>query len=734
MKPFLVASLYLGLSLPVLAQSERQIARPISPKRPVVDTYFGKVVTDNYRWMEDMNSQQTKDWFKAQGDYSNSVLAQIPGRDSLVNTFVRYDALKSVNYSDIRRKGNRYFYRKTLPKENVSKLYYRDGKMGAEMLLFDPTTYDKAKKYAVSGYQPSEDGQKLTIGLAEGGAEISIMRIMDVATKTFYPESITAVFGYDNYGWSPDGKGFIYKQLSSDNPQLPAAHLDNKSFYHRIGTEPGTDTELFSRNRYPTLGIKSAELPLVFYSDDFSMLFGILATADNRLNGFMAPANELLQPTIGWQRFVTLTDSVYNLATVGNQLFLQSHKGASKGRVLVTDARHPSVQNATVLLPEGKWTITGISAGKNFLFVQLNDGINDHVRQYDVRSAQWADVSLPLTGTVRFSPYSPISNDGLLLISSWKQPPTVYDYDPATKQFSTSPFNVPVTYPGVTDLIVEELEVPSHDGVMVPLSLIYRKGLKKDGSQITYMTGYGAYGSSAKPFFNPRYLALLNKGVVVAITHPRGGREKGESWHTAGYKTTKPNTWKDFIACGEYLINKKYTSPKHLIGEGTSAGGILIGRAITERPDLFAAAICNVADCNTLRSEYGTDGPVNAAEYGTVKDSVECMALYEMDALSHVKEGVNYPAVIGVGGINDPRVMAWQPGKFAAALQNATASGKPVLMQVNYDNGHFTEDKAVTFRNFANMYAFALWQAGHPDFQPSDARSVRAKATSTEKK
>ncbi len=705
---------------------------PPSPKRPVVDTYFGKTVTDNYRWLEDMNSPETKDWFKTQGDYTKSVLAQIPGRDSLVNTFVRYDALKSVTYSDIRRKGNRYFYRKTLPTENVSKLYYRDGKTGAERLLFDPTTYDKAKKYALSGYQPSEDGQKLTLGLAEGGAEISVMRIMDVATKTFSPESLTALFGNDNYGWSPDGKGFIYKQLSAANPQLPAAHLDNKSFYHRVGTDPAgspdrgspdrTDQELFSRSRYPALGIKPAELPIVFYSDDFRTLFGILATADNRLNGFMAPASDLLKPTIGWQRFVTLADSVYNIATVGNQLFLQSHKGASNGQVLVTDARHPDVQKASVLLPQDKWNITGISAGKDYLFVALNDGINDHIRQYNVRSAQWADVALPLTGTVRFSPYSPTTNDCLVVISSWKQPTTLYDYDPTTKQISLSPFNVPVTYPGVADLVVEELEVPSHDGrsgvpVLVPLSVMYRKGLKRDGSQIAYMTGYGAYGASATPFFSPRYLALLNKGVLVAVTHPRGGREKGENWHTAGYKTTKPNTWKDFIACGEYLVKNKYTSPAHLIGEGTSAGGILIGRAITERPDLFAAAICNVADCNTLRSEYGTDGPVNAAEYGTVKDSVECMALYEMDALSHVKDGVQYPAVIGVGGINDPRVMAWQPGKFAAALQNASTSGKPVLMQVNYDNGHFTEDKTVTFRNFANMYAFALWQAGHPDFQ-----------------
>jgi prolyl oligopeptidase len=206
-------------------------------------------------------------------------------------------------------------------------------------------------------------------------------------------------------------------------------------------------------------------------------------------------------------------------------------------------------------------------------------------------------------------------------------------------------------------------------------------------------------------------------GVVVAETHVRGGSEKGENWYKAGYKVTKPNTWKDFIASGEYLIKNKYTSASHLIGEGTSAGGILIGRAITERPDLFAAAISNVSCSNALRMENSPNGQNNTKEFGSVKDSIEAKALYEMDAFQHVKEGVSYPAVICVGGMNDPRVIVWQPGKFAAALQTATSSDKPVLLAVNYDNGHFTENKDVAYRNYANMFSFALWQAGHPAFQ-----------------
>jgi prolyl oligopeptidase len=265
--------------------------------------------------------------------------------------------------------------------------------------------------------------------------------------------------------------------------------------------------------------------------------------------------------------------------------------------------------------------------------------------------------------------------------------------------------------------VVEEVEVKGHDGVMIPLSIIYKKGIKKDGSNACLLDGYGAYGYSASPYFSVMENSLAVRGVVIAMPHIRGGSEKGEEWYKAGYKTTKPNTWKDFISCAEYLISKGYTSAAKLAGTGTSAGGILISRAITDRPDLFAAAICNVGCANAMRMEFGANGPVNVPEFGTVKDSVECKSLYEMDGMQHVVPGTKYPAVICVAGWNDPRVAPWEPGKLAAALQNASASGKPVLLKVNYDNGHFTEDKDVTYANFADQFSFVLWQCGHPDFQ-----------------
>ena len=303
-------------------------------------------------------------------------------------------------------------------------------------------------------------------------------------------------------------------------------------------------------------------------------------------------------------------------------------------------------------------------------------------------------------------------------ITSWVKPYTEYNLNAATNVISASSFNKPPEYPSkYKDLEVKEVEVKGHDGVMIPLSIIYKKGTKLDGSNICYLNAYGAYGISASPSFDVKENAMATKGVVLGIPHVRGGSEKGEAWYRAGYKNTKPNTWKDFISCAEYMIEQGYTSKGKLAGSGTSAGGILISRAITERPDLFTAAICNVGCANAMRLEFGANGPINIPEFGTVKDETECKALYEMDGMQHVQKGVAYPAVMSVAGWNDSRVIAWQPGKFAAALQNSTSSNKPVLMKVNYDNGHFTEDKNVTFANFADQYAFVLWQCGHPEFQ-----------------
>jgi prolyl oligopeptidase len=404
----------------------------------------------------------------------------------------------------------------------------------------------------------------------------------------------------------------------------------------------------------------------------------------------------------------------------GDKIYAITYNGAKNYKCVVTDFKNVDWKNAKTIAEEKPdQTLESITHCKDYLFLMYSDGINTHISKYNFTTGKTTELKMPYNGNAAVFCLNNKTNKCTLGITSWNKPPTEFDFDADAEVFTPGSFNKPPVYPDAyKNLVVKEVEVKGHDGAMIPLSIIYKAGIKMDGNNVCLLDGYGAYGISMTPYFDVRENALAVRGVVVAIPHVRGGSEKGETWYKAGYKTTKPNTWKDFNSCAEYLIAQGYTKPSRLAGTGTSAGGILISRAITERPDLYAAAICNVGCANAMRLEFDANGPVNIPEFGTVKDSVECKALYEMDGMQHVVPGTKYPAVMCVGGWNDPRVIAWQPGKFAAALQNASASGKPVLMKVNYDNGHFTEDKNVTFANFADQCAFVLWQCGHPDFQP----------------
>jgi prolyl oligopeptidase len=274
------------------------------------------------------------------------------------------------------------------------------------------------------------------------------------------------------------------------------------------------------------------------------------------------------------------------------------------------------------------------------------------------------------------------------------------------------PFDAP------EDIESEEVQVPAPDGTLIPLSIVHQRGLKLDGSNPVLLNGYGAYGSSLDANFDPIYLAWLERGGVLAFAHVRGGGEYGDDWHKAGQKLTKPNTWHDFIACAEYLVEKKYTTPARLAGEGESAGGILIGRSITERPDLFAAALIEVGFTDALRGELEQDGPGEIPEWGTVKDPDGFKGLYEMSAYAHVKDGTPYPAVMLTTGRNDPRVAPWESDKMTARLQAATTSGKPILLRVDYDAGHgIGSTKTQQEREMADEWSFLFWQFGDARFQ-----------------
>jgi prolyl oligopeptidase len=682
-------------------------------------TYFGKEYKDPYRWLENFKDASVVAWFKAQANLTNSELSKLNGRDELIAEWKMLDKLQPASITDPDFQAGRVFYRKRMPGEKVGKLYYREGLTGTEVLLFDPITYIAGKTLTIESLLPSFDGKKVAISYSEQGAEVSHTKIMDVASKKFSKDDLYPTFAA--VSWTYDNSALLYAWIKSADSADPTSRLNSKTKLHKLGQDSKDDRDYFSNASYPELKVDPSVYPLAFVSDDSKeYVFSGLYSVQPEYVMYFAPVSELYSDHIKWKQLAKTEDKlVRGLETVGDRVFAISYEGAPNYKLLETNLKNPDWKNAKLIAAEKKdQTLEEITHSKDYVILNYSDGINNHLYTYSLLNGQTTALKLPYDGTVVVSCLNKKSNNITVTIASWNKARAEFDVDAGTGAVKPGIFNKAAVYPAAYgQLQVKEVEVKGHDGVMIPLSIIYRKGTKLDGSNVCLMDSYGAYGISAFPNFSARLNSLAIKGVVIAIAHVRGGSEKGDAWYKAGFKTTKPNTWKDFNSCAEYLIANGYTQPSKLAGTGTSAGGILISRAITERPDLYAAAICNVGCANSMRMEFTSNGPVNVPEFGTVKDSVECKALYEMDGVAHVVAGTKYPAVIGIGGWNDPRVTAWETGKFIAALQTASSSGKPVFMKVNYDNGHFTEDKNVTFANFADQFAFAMWQCGHPDFQ-----------------
>jgi prolyl oligopeptidase len=710
--------LFLSLSiyLPLFSQPY-----PPSPKSPVVDTVFGRIIVDDYRWMEDMVAPETQRWLKSQADYTMSVLNRIPGRDQLISDFQALDKLKPASIGYIIREGGRYFFSKTLPGENVGKLYFREVKTGQDIILFDPNAYTGGKKQITFNYRPSKDGKKVALRINEAGnADISLVKILNVDSKKFYNDSLYPVGGVGS--WTPDSRGFIYSGLQTSDNTSTQLFLDMESKYHELGTDQKEDRILASRKHDPALAMRPSTPPMVDITEDGKYLvlgfWGDGAQDENRM--FYAAYDDLLKTSIAWKPLVKREDLVRMLTIYRDSVYMLTRKDAPNYKILVRHISETSNAKARVVLPETDMVTEYFTFSKDYMYIKSTDGINSYIKQYDIARGDHKNVILPHSGTAWPGTFDVKSNDCFINLSSWSRPWTIYELEPGTLKTTYSNFNVKADYPGLDDIVIEEVGAKSHDGTIVPLSIYYNKKIKRDGKSIVFMHGYGSYGASINPYFEPMDLPLLNRGVIMAVAHVRGGGEKGFNWQKGGYKATKPNTWKDFNACGEYLVEHKYSSPGLIIGKGTSAGGIMIGMAMLERPELFAAAINDVSVSNPLRGENRPNGLMDAKEFGTARDSVEAMGLIAMDAYLNVKEGVKYPAVLAVCGINDTRVPFWQPGKLAARMQSKNPGNKPVLLLVHYDSGHWTEEKTVQFRNTANELGFALWQAGHEDFKIRD--------------
>jgi prolyl oligopeptidase len=697
------------------------------PTSSASDVWYGKRYEDPYRPLENLKDPKVAAWFKAEAQLTDSTIAKIPGRDALVREWLSMDSRTPPRYQEFQFEGGRLFYRKTLGGENVGKLYVREGWAGSERLLFDPTAYKKDAGTTVSLFVPSFDGQYVVLGLAVKGGEWSELRVLKVEDRQLLPDSIYPAAWW-GANWLPNSRAFFYNGSDVTDIKSLDIEANRKARLHALGTPVSQDRDLLSTASTPDLGIEAKEMPQAFVAESApDRLIGSLDTVQPESRFLIASVSDVEKGQIHWKPLAQRADKlVRGTAITPEWLYSITSADAPHYKVVRARLDSPDWKHAETVIPEAADSIDSMTQSMDYILVAYTDGVNGRLVRHALATGTTTEVALPLKGTVAATCPDVHGNRCLVVISSWLQPPVVYEIDAATGEVRKSVFTNDVRYPELADLVAEEVEVPGHDGTMIPLSIIHRKDIKLDGSSPCILEGYGAYGISWNAEFRSRY-SVANRGVVVAFVHVRGGSEKGDAWYRAGYKITKPNTWKDFISAAEYLIAKGYTSPERMTGRGTSAGGILISRAVTERPDLFAAAVVNVGLANAMRAEFSPNGPINTPEFGTVKDPTEAQALYEMDGLQHVMPGVRYPAILGVGGWNDPRVVPWEPGKFVAAMQQASTSGRPAFMLVNYDNGHFTEEKSVTYRNFANQFAFALWQAGLKEYQPAPEQDAKKK-------
>ena len=697
---------------------------PPAPPRPASDTYFGTTLTDPYRYMEDLAAPDVQQWARAQAGYTRSVLDALPGRAALLARIAELEASVPARVSNVRRLPNGLvFYEKRGANDDQFKLFVRKGMDGAERLLVDPEALAKATgtPHAIEFQAPSDDGRFVAYGLSEGGSEESAIHVIELATGK---EVVTPIdrAHYSSARWLPDASGFFYwrqRALPKGTPETEKYRYQTTYFHRMKGSGP--DQPIIEAGKDEHLKIAAEEFPVV------APVAGTPWTIATPVNGvqnerdlYVAPTARVLDPKLKWRKLVDRSDEVTAFAIHGDDLYLLSHKNALRYKVLRTSLAHPDLSTAHVVVAPGREVVVAIRAARDGLYVQARDGTVGKL--YRVAYAPHAEpevVTLPAQGTVAIADADPRMAGVLLSIGSWTRDSAYYQRDRSGRFVDTGlqqlgPFGAPE---GIES---KEVMVESYDRVAVPLSIVYPKGLKLDGSNPTWLYGYGAYGITDDPYYLPRLLAWYERGGVRATCHVRGGGAYGEEWHLGGKQDTKSNTWKDLVACGEYLVKNGYTSTPKLAIHGGSAGGILIGRAMTARPDLWAVAVPEVGVLNPVRAETSANGVPNIPEFGTVKDEKQFQSLLEMDAYHHVKDGVKYPATLLVHGINDPRVAPWMSLKMAARLQAATASGKPVLLRIDYAGGHGVGSTRLQRQEqVADMLAFMLWQFGDAGFQPA---------------
>ncbi len=721
----------------------RRTGLPLAPVRAVSETFFGQTVTDPYRYLEDVKNPEVTAYMRAQGEHARAMLDSIPGRTKMAARIAEL-ADSSVAISGVQITGSsatpRVFYYKLSPGETMRKLYVRDGFNGAERLLFDAqslTVVDpqasanpivKPIRWALDFYRASPDGAHVAVGVAAGGSEETSIRVIEVAgVNQKSPQQTSAVIdriGFaDGLSWAPDSKSFFYNRLPAQKSgEAKNQYLKSVAFRHVLGRAAAQDEAIFGPGTVANITFADIDIPHVELTADNRFLIGKIAHGDLReISLYVADASQL-PGSMTWKKAVEPKDGVTAYAPASGALYLLTHKDAPRNKIMRANLAKPDFASATTIVPQGETVITQISLAQDALYIhELVGGVDDRLQRWNFSSNSLRFVRLPFDLAIRQMITDPQRSGALLRLEGWTESPQYVNIEARTGNITDTRLlsKSKVDFEGMTEV---HFTVTAKDGAKIPLSLIYKKGMTLNAYNPALIRAYGAYGITQSPSFSPTSMAWLERGGILATCHVRGGGELGDEWHRAGQKLTKPNSWRDLIACSEYLIQRKFTRKELLAIQGGSAGGITVGRALTERPDLFAAVVPAVGLLDALRAEFTPNGPPNIPEFGSVKTEDGFKGLLEMSSVHQVKDGTNYPAVLLMHGVNDPRVDVWHSAKMAARLQAANVSvrdAKPVLLRLDYDAGHGVgSTKSQRNAELADIYSFLLWQFKDPEFQP----------------
>lgn len=669
---------------------------PESPRVEQQDTYFDVQVNDPYRWLEDMDSTDVKQWVQAQNEFSKPILEAASEREP-----IRQRLTQLWNYERIgtpTRYGDFYFYYRNDGLQDQSVLYVTSDPQQVGKALLDPNTFSTDGTVSLARTAISPQGTYVAYGQSDGGTDWTNFYVLDVQTGEALDDFITFT-KFTGLSWLPDESGFYYSRYPEGQDGTGNDLEPVSVYFHKLGTPQSQDTLVYQ------LENNNSHNPYVEVTRDGRFLVASIS------EGFFANAIHIKaknSDTPWVQLFTDWTSRNSLIDTDGNLFFFMTNEGAETGRVIAIDINRPEPQFWQEIIPAREETLVNASyLGGKFFATYLKDA-HSVVYIHDAFGRLEQELTLPSVGTIGGFTGSAEHLETYFSMTGFTEPGTVYRYN--IKDDHLQAINATQTQADLSDLITEQVFYPSKDGTQVPLFIVRHKNIKYNGKNPTLLYGYGGFNVSLTPSFSPGRIAWLEAGGVYALANLRGGGEYGAAWHRAGTGLSKQNVFDDFIAAAEFLIETNITSPQHLAIQGGSNGGLLVGATITQRPELFAAAIPQVGVLDMLRYHLPSANARGwSSDYGLSENEDEFHALYAYSPVHNTKPGVCYPATLITTGDHDDRVVPWHSYKFAAALQHDQGCDNPVLLRVETRAGHGAGTPVwMSIEQIADQWAFLL--------------------------